>query len=119
MHAAVFHTPKRVSYESVPDPTLTQPGDAIVRVTATSICGSDLHIYNGLFPQLKPLVLGHEFMGVVEEVGTGVTRRPDGLAGIAHLLNGRASARRERERRDHENSPDASRVSHGGFFNRP
>jgi hypothetical protein len=52
-------------------------------------------------------------------LGTGVARRADGLAGVAHLLNGRAGTRGERESRDHENSPDASDVSHGGFFNRP
>ncbi len=58
--------------DTVDDPTIKQPTDAILRVTATAICGSDLHIYNGMFPQPRPLVLGHEFMGVVEEVGAGV-----------------------------------------------
>ena len=52
-------------------------------------------------------------------LGTGVARRADGLAGVAHLLNGRAGARSEREGRGHENYPDASDVGHGGFFNRP
>lgn len=47
--------------------------DAILRVTSTAICGSDLHIYNGAFPQPKPLILGHEFMGIVEQIGPGVT----------------------------------------------
>jgi threonine dehydrogenase-like Zn-dependent dehydrogenase len=73
MKAAVFHRPKKVSVDTVPDPKLENPTDAILRVTSTAICGSDLHIYNGMFPQLKPLVLGHEFMGVVEEVGPDVT----------------------------------------------
>jgi S-(hydroxymethyl)glutathione dehydrogenase/alcohol dehydrogenase len=72
MRAAVFHHPKKVSVDTVPDPKLEQPTDAILRVTSTAICGSDLHIYNGLLPT-KPMVLGHEFMGIVEEVGTGVT----------------------------------------------
>ena len=45
-----------------------------MRVTTTAICGSDLHIYNGFFPQLKDFVLGHEFMGVVEETGSAVTK---------------------------------------------
>jgi S-(hydroxymethyl)glutathione dehydrogenase / alcohol dehydrogenase len=72
MKALVFHTPKHVSVDNVPDPTIQHPRDAILRVTATAICGSDLHIYNGAFPQPKPLVLGHEFMGVVEEVGAEV-----------------------------------------------
>jgi S-(hydroxymethyl)glutathione dehydrogenase / alcohol dehydrogenase len=74
MKALVFHTPKHVSVDDVPDPRIEQPSDVVLKVTATAICGSDLHIYNGAFPQLKPLVLGHEFMGVVEEVGKGVTK---------------------------------------------
>lgn len=72
MRAAVFHRPKKVSVDTVPDPKLENQTDAILRVTSTAICGSDLHIYNGLFPQPRPLVLGHEFMGVVEEVGPEV-----------------------------------------------
>ncbi|MGZ3416238.1 MAG: zinc-dependent alcohol dehydrogenase [Polyangiales bacterium] len=72
MRALVFHKPHDVRYEKVADPKIEAPRDAIIRVTSTAICGSDLHIYNGLFPQPKPLVLGHEFMGIVEEVGPGV-----------------------------------------------
>jgi S-(hydroxymethyl)glutathione dehydrogenase / alcohol dehydrogenase len=79
MKALVFHTPKHVTVDTVPDPVIEQPRDAILRVTSTAICGSDLHIYNGAFPQPKPMVLGHEFMGVVEDVGAEVTnlRRGD------------------------------------------
>lgn len=72
MKAAVFQRPKSVQCEDWPDPRIEDPRDAIVRVTSTAICGSDLHIYNGLLPQVKKMVLGHEFMGVVEEVGSGV-----------------------------------------------
>lgn len=72
MRAVVFHRPKKVSVDQVPDPILKGPRDAILRVTSTAICGSDLHIYNGLFPQPRPMVLGHEFMGIVEEVGPEV-----------------------------------------------
>jgi S-(hydroxymethyl)glutathione dehydrogenase / alcohol dehydrogenase len=72
MKALVFHTPKHVSVDTVDDPKLEDPRDAVLRVTSTAICGSDLHIYNGAFPQPKPLILGHEFMGVVEEVGSAV-----------------------------------------------
>ncbi|XXV25291.1 alcohol dehydrogenase catalytic domain-containing protein [Sorangium sp. So ce1389] len=60
--------------DTVDSPTLVRATDAIVRVTSTAICGSDLHIYNGLVPQGKPLVLGHEFMGIVEEVGSDVRK---------------------------------------------
>jgi threonine dehydrogenase-like Zn-dependent dehydrogenase len=76
--AVVFHKPSDIRVETVPDPSLDQATDAIVRVTATAICGSDLHIYNGFFPQPKPLIMGHEFMGVVEDVGPDVTRLKKG-----------------------------------------
>ena len=74
MRAAVFHKSKHITPDTVPDPKIEDPGDVILRVTQTAICGSDLHIYNGLFPQPKPLVMGHEFMGVVEEVGASVKK---------------------------------------------
>ncbi|MBD0257759.1 MAG: glutathione-dependent formaldehyde dehydrogenase [Cytophagales bacterium] len=78
MKALVFHKPKDVRVDTVPDPRIEEPQDAIIRVTSTAICGSDLHIYNGMFPQPRSMVLGHEFMGVVEEVGKGVTRLKKG-----------------------------------------
>jgi S-(hydroxymethyl)glutathione dehydrogenase/alcohol dehydrogenase len=74
MKALVFHRPKHVEVNDVPDPKLEHAQDVILRVTASAICGSDLHIYNGFFPQVKDLVLGHEFMGVVEDVGRDVTK---------------------------------------------
>lgn len=73
MKAAVFHSPKDIRVETVDDPKLEDARDAIIRVTSTAICGSDLHIYNGMIPQPRSMVLGHEFMGVVEELGKGVT----------------------------------------------
>jgi threonine dehydrogenase-like Zn-dependent dehydrogenase len=73
MKALVFHRPGKVSVDTVPDPKIEQSEDVILRVTATAICGSDLHIYNGFFPQLKPMTLGHEFMGIVEDTGSAVT----------------------------------------------
>lgn len=63
-----------VRVENVPDPVLQDPTDAIVRVTSTAICGSDLHLYGVLGPYMhKDDVLGHEFMGIVEEVGSEVS----------------------------------------------
>jgi threonine dehydrogenase-like Zn-dependent dehydrogenase len=74
MKAARIHGPKKISYDTVPDPVLRQDRDMILKVTSTAICGSDLHIYSGGLPQLRPMVMGHEFMGIVEEVGPAVTR---------------------------------------------
>jgi threonine dehydrogenase-like Zn-dependent dehydrogenase len=62
-----------VGVEHVPDPTLLNPRDAIVKVTSTAICGSDLHLYDGYIPSMyRGDILGHEFMGEVVEVGQGV-----------------------------------------------
>jgi threonine dehydrogenase-like Zn-dependent dehydrogenase len=72
MKAAVIHGPKKVTYDTVDDPKIKEQRDIILKVTATAICGSDLHIYSGGIPQVRPMVLGHEFMGIVEEVGTAV-----------------------------------------------
>ena len=74
MKAVVFHRPGHVEVNQVPDPKIEQEDDAIVRVTSTAICGSDLHIFNGFIPQKNDMVMGHEFMGIVEETGRGVTK---------------------------------------------
>ena len=70
MKANCWHGKKNVQVEQVPDPKILNPRDAIVRITSTAICGSDLHLYNGFVPTMKRGdVLGHEFMGEVVEVG--------------------------------------------------
>ena len=76
MRGIVFNAPEDVSVETVPDASILEPGDAVVRVTKAGICGSDMHIYNhgdafGFSPGCR---LGHEFVGVVEEVGSDVRR---------------------------------------------
>jgi threonine dehydrogenase-like Zn-dependent dehydrogenase len=74
MKAVTWQGKRDVRVESVPDPEIVDPTDAIVRITSTGICGSDLHLYEVLGPFLeKGDILGHEPMGVVEEVGTAVT----------------------------------------------
>jgi len=71
MKALTWQGNEDVRVEEVPDPRLEEPTDAIIRVTSTAICGSDLHLYGVLGPYLKPGdVLGHEAMGIVEEVGS-------------------------------------------------
>ena len=73
MKANCWMGKKRVSVEEVPDPKILNSQDAIVRVTSTAICGSDLHLFNGFIPTMeKGDILGHEFMGEVVEVGRGV-----------------------------------------------
>lgn len=73
MKALTWHGIEDVRVTDVPDPDIAHTTDAVVRVTSTAICGSDLQLYRVLAPYLKPGdVLGHEFMGIVEEVGPGV-----------------------------------------------
>ena len=73
MKALTWQGRRDVRVEEVPDPRIEEPTDAIVRITSTAICGSDLHLYEVLGPYLKPGdVLGHEPMGIVEEVGSAV-----------------------------------------------
>jgi threonine dehydrogenase-like Zn-dependent dehydrogenase len=72
MKAVVWHGTNDVRVERVPDPKILNPRDAIIRVTATAICGSDLHLLNGFIPTMQAGdILGHEFMGEVVEVGKG------------------------------------------------
>ncbi len=74
MRALTWHGKHDVRVDTVPDPKIVNPHDAIIKITATAICGSDLHLYDGMIPSMVPGdVLGHEFMGVVEDVGREVT----------------------------------------------
>lgn len=74
MRALTWQGKEKVSVETVPDPVISQPTDAIIKVTSTAICGSDLHLYSVLGPYLhQGDILGHEPMGIVEEVGSEVT----------------------------------------------
>jgi threonine dehydrogenase-like Zn-dependent dehydrogenase len=74
MKAVTWHGKRDVRVDTVPDPTIQEPTDAIIEVTSTNICGSDLHLYEILGAFMNPGdVLGHEPMGIVQEVGSGVT----------------------------------------------
>ncbi len=74
MRALTYHGAKDVRVDNVPEPKLQEKDDVILRVTATAICGSDLHLYRGKMPATEEGdIFGHEFMGVVEEVGSEVT----------------------------------------------
>jgi glutathione-independent formaldehyde dehydrogenase len=74
MKAVVYHAPRDVRVETVDDPKIEAPSDAIIRITTSNICGSDLHPYEGRAPLDAGMVIGHENMGVVVEVGSGVDR---------------------------------------------
>jgi threonine dehydrogenase-like Zn-dependent dehydrogenase len=79
MKALTWHGRGHVKYEEVPDPSIVDPTDAIIRITSTAICGSDLHLYDLFNPFMeKGDVLGHEPMGIVEEVGHEVRRLKKG-----------------------------------------
>ncbi|MFC6490973.1 zinc-dependent alcohol dehydrogenase [Nitratireductor sp. GCM10026969] len=72
MRALTWQGKKDVRVETVPDPEIVNPRDAVIEVTSTAICGSDLHLYDAVIPTLKPGdILGHEFMGEVVDVGPG------------------------------------------------
>lgn len=79
MKALCWHGKNDVRVDSVPDPKIENPRDAIVKVTATAICGSDLHLYDGYMPTMESGdILGHEFMGEIVELGSAVTNLKKG-----------------------------------------
>lgn len=79
MRAVCFHGKQDLRVDTVPDPQIIEPTDAVIKVTSTAICGSDLHIYGGFVVEMKAGdILGHEFMGIVEEVGSQVTKLKKG-----------------------------------------
>ena len=90
MRALTWHGKHDVRMETVPDPKIVNPRDAIIKITSTAICGSDLHLYDSIIPSLMPGdILGHEFMGEVMEVGEGNNKLKVGAAGggaVHHLL---------------------------------
>src|SRR3982751_3361639 len=72
MKGTMLYGPKDVRFEDVPDPRITAPTDAVIRMAATCVCGSDLWPYRGLQPIKGPSPMGHEYCGYVEEVGSAV-----------------------------------------------
>ena len=100
MQALVFHGPDQKAWEEVQDPVLVDDTDAIVRVDATTICGTDLHILKGDVPTVVDgRILGHEAVGTVEAIGTGVKTRASGRPRPRVLHHGVRSCRYCREGR--------------------
>jgi threonine dehydrogenase-like Zn-dependent dehydrogenase len=88
MKAVTFQGVQTISVERVEDPSILDPADAILRITTASICGSDLHLYHGHIPGMLPgMIIGHEYVGVVEEVGPQVRafRPGDRVVGCFHV----------------------------------
>ena len=73
MRGAVLYGPRDVRFEARDAPTIIKPTDAIVRMAVTCVCGSDLWDYRGINPVTQPKPMGHEYCGIVEEVGRAVT----------------------------------------------
>src|SRR4051812_48076362 len=73
MRGTVLHAPGDIRLEEVDDPTVEKPTDAVIRLAATCICGSDLWPYRGINEVSEPTPIGHEYCGIVEEVGSEVT----------------------------------------------
>jgi alcohol dehydrogenase len=100
MRALVYHGPGQKAWEEVPDPEITDDGDAIVRVDAVTICGTDLHILGGDVPEVRPgRILGHEAVGTVNEVGDGVHRLSPGDRVLVSCISACGSCRFCREGR--------------------
>ncbi|HZS19770.1 MAG TPA: alcohol dehydrogenase catalytic domain-containing protein, partial [Pseudonocardiaceae bacterium] len=72
MQGTVLYAPRDVRFEQRDDPKIIEPADAIVRLSATCVCGSDLWYYRGISPVTQPSPMGHEYCGIVEEVGSDV-----------------------------------------------
>ena len=73
MRGAVLYGPRDVRFEECAAPTILKPTDAIIRISATCVCGSDLWPYRGLQPNAEPTPMGHEYCGIVEDVGSAVS----------------------------------------------
>ena len=73
MKALVYHGPGQRAWEDVPDPKVEAPTDVIVKIDSATICGTDLHILKGEYPVKPGLTIGHEPVGVIHELGVGVT----------------------------------------------
>jgi threonine dehydrogenase-like Zn-dependent dehydrogenase len=118
MLATTYRRPYRVRAEQVSDPVIEHPNDAIVQVTRTCICGSDLHLYHGLVPDTRVgSILGHEFTGVVVEVGASVeTLRPgDQVLVPFNIACGSCFfCQRELYGNCHNTNPEATAI--GGIF---
>ncbi len=90
MRAVVYQEPFKVTVEEMPDAKVEALTDAVVRITTRNICGSDLHMYEGRTPAEPGFIFGHENIGIVEEVGPGVSKVQGGDPSAQTVLSRRA-----------------------------
>ncbi|WP_017380525.1 zinc-dependent alcohol dehydrogenase [Paenisporosarcina sp. TG-14] len=118
MKAVTFQGAKDVKVKEVPDAKLEKRDDIIVRITSTAICGTDLHIYRGSMPTKKDYVIGHEPMGIVEEVGPEVTKvkKGDRVVLPFNVSCGSCFYCKNAMESQCDNSNDNPEVDSGGYF---
>jgi S-(hydroxymethyl)glutathione dehydrogenase / alcohol dehydrogenase len=118
MKAVTFQGTKDIQVKEVADPLLQKRDDIIVRITSTAICGSDLHIYQGALPARKDYVIGHEPMGIVEEVGSEVTKvkKGDRVVLPFNVSCGDCYYCNHEMESQCDNSNDNPKVDTGGYF---
>ncbi|MGX5208005.1 zinc-dependent alcohol dehydrogenase family protein [Streptomyces violaceus] len=86
MRATIIHAPGDIRVENAPEPKIVAPTDAVIRTVATCVCGSDLWSYRGINPVSEPQPIGHEYVGIVEEVGSGVSNVKPGQFVIGSFI---------------------------------
>ena len=118
MKAVTFQGTKDIKVKEVEDPKLQKRDDIIVRITSTAICGSDLHIYKGALPTRKDYIIGHEPMGIVEEVGPEVTKvkKGDRVVLPFNISCGECYYCNHDMESQCDNSNDNPKVDTGGYF---
>jgi threonine dehydrogenase-like Zn-dependent dehydrogenase len=114
---AVLYAPRDVRFEERPEPTIIEPTDAVIRIAAACVCGSDLWPYRGIDPITQPTPMGHEYCGIVEEVGPAVTSIRPGQFVIGSFFasdntcpNCRAGYQSSCQHRQHVGGAQASRL---------
>lgn len=118
MKAVTYQGIKDVAVKDVPDAQIQRPDDIVVRITSTAICGSDLHIYRGSVPTTKGFVIGHEPMGIVEDVGPEVTKVKKGDRVIIpfNVSCGECYFCQHEMESQCDNSNDYPNIDSGGLF---
>lgn len=118
MQAVTFQGAQKVEVKNVPTPSVQKADDIIIRVTSTAICGSDLHIYRGAIPAKKDFIIGHEPMGIVEEIGPDVhhLKKGDRVLIPFNVACGECSHCRNEQESQCDRANASSQVDSGAYF---